>query len=157
MHNTSAHHPQLMPSQSPKQQQLPSQIFAQNDAIWYEISLWPVWAGCPGHVPSQPTQNNYIISVLSTFFSSEIQNTALHHLLEENSLSRLKPQEESYIINYYLKILINFHSCIQYSSVSVCLVEGLQWFIQTSHSGRKPTLRPTNRKSWLHWDLESEY
>lgn len=31
----------LMPSQSPKQQQLPSQVFAQNDAIWYGISLWP--------------------------------------------------------------------------------------------------------------------
>lgn len=53
MHSATAHHPPADGQPVPEQQQLPSQVFAQNDAIWYGISLWPVWVGCPSHIPSQ--------------------------------------------------------------------------------------------------------
>lgn len=28
-----------------------SNLIAQHDAIWYGMSLWPVWASCPGSAP----------------------------------------------------------------------------------------------------------
>ena len=88
----------------------PPPLYAEHDVIWYAISLWPVWVSCPGYVPSQlpvhlavrkteksstdclATTKN--MSMLSTLFSSQIQNTALHQLPERKlTLSQLKPRQ----------------------------------------------------------------
>ena len=98
----------------PEQQLLPPanspSLYLEHDAIWSRISLWPVWVSSRRGVPSQlpvylagqasarswkildclATSKNF--SMLSTLFSSQIQNTALHQLAERKAtLSQPKP------------------------------------------------------------------
>ena len=58
MHNAIAHHPEpdaqpvLAPRSLVPSGQLP-QLYTEHDVIWYGISPWIAWLGCPGCAPSQ--------------------------------------------------------------------------------------------------------
>lgn len=52
MHNAVAYHLLTSAQRSPLGS-FPQDYNTEYDIMWYVISLWPVWVGCPGFVLSQ--------------------------------------------------------------------------------------------------------
>jgi len=45
--------PSLLPSRDRPPRLTPPSLYTKRDAIWYGISLWPVWVSCPSYASSQ--------------------------------------------------------------------------------------------------------
>jgi len=108
-------------------QATPPSLCTEHDVVWNKTPLWPLWVSCPSCVPSQlsvhlagqaTTEN---ISMLSTLFSSQIQNTILHQLPERKlALSQPKPGQQAnpHSGNWWDPAIWHFVACRHQSALS---------------------------------------